>query len=906
MAEKYMSYRYPNESFSGCDMTASIVYSWKEDNKTKYSSHILGELQTVSYSIHMEKRPVRSIGNVNAKDYVMGPRTIAGSLVFAVFNKHFAKKIMAENNNKFKSGQAFLVDELPPFDIVISLANEYGLRSRLVIYGVRLLNEGQVMSINDVFTENTYQFMATDVEYMNDELSYESRSNYSSFFKLKDDYNNRGNDTLPSASNKVNIHYFDPNNDKVENIKLNVATVDATRNNKNGKAIISLFPIQSEGTLKITDSKNKEINIPVNGSNSYSLVLAPDMYTVVYSKPNPESWRCNTKSFNIKEFVDIYATKKYAPIIELLTDTTIKAYSNEPTHTHLGVQRNDTANYYELKNRRATVTNLERDTTYYLFTCNGPETLSSPKIKVTTFNVFVKPFNDFRRMVESNILLLLYKDLTRYYNIIDEAEKIAINSSSFTSPTDCIVKLKQRYEADLKNLDKNDVNYTDKHAELTHNIYACGELIFLSNKVNNNILNIVNKDSEVKPPKKYQNEALDNVFQFNEDINEAEFYRMHKNIPQFADLVTSNMFDNVDGHSNSFLYVGRSGLNHYVQSVREGIRSAKVEFYSMTVREKEKMLNENKPVITDQDQSKINLIIKDELGKSISNELLNRAFMRKIKTIDNPKILDVQVDEIKEDYIKVSTVINNITSKDKPEYYYIAVATKEDIAKNDFIYKRKFLNSEHEIILKDIDYALVKDKSYSLWVEDKECNQISNVTTFKMSIEENINDREVFEYEMQSIIGDIKSRIQNLVPTIIYNMYISEIENNEEITKTNVVDKSIQFILYSGIGQSTIQSCLKAIKKYIGFIGDDTNIFNSVTYIDNNLTIDSSKSCNTVIMKFRENEYSYEVIPCIKGENIIKVDNLYDFYIVINMAQDLSFKSNPIYIDTLENTMEVL
>ena len=165
-------YKYPNESFSGCDMTASIVYNWVEEDskgklKKRYSSHVLGELQTISYSIHMEKRPVRSIGNVNAKDYVMGPRTIAGSLVFAVFNRHFAKNIMAEHNNYFSEGQAFLVDELPPFDVVISLANEYGLRSKLVIYGVRLLNEGQVMSVNDVFTENTYQFMATDIEYMN-------------------------------------------------------------------------------------------------------------------------------------------------------------------------------------------------------------------------------------------------------------------------------------------------------------------------------------------------------------------------------------------------------------------------------------------------------------------------------------------------------------------------------------------------------------------------------------------------------------------------------------------------------------------------------------------------------------------------------------------------------------------
>jgi hypothetical protein len=55
---------YTNETFSGCDMVASITIK----NGTKSYTKVVGELQTVSYSIHMEKKPIRSIGNVNAKD----------------------------------------------------------------------------------------------------------------------------------------------------------------------------------------------------------------------------------------------------------------------------------------------------------------------------------------------------------------------------------------------------------------------------------------------------------------------------------------------------------------------------------------------------------------------------------------------------------------------------------------------------------------------------------------------------------------------------------------------------------------------------------------------------------------------------------------------------------------------
>ena len=167
-------------SFSGCDMavTCNIL------NQTI----TLGTLQTISYSIHMDRQPVRSIGNINAKDYTLGPRTIAGSLVFAVFDKHLLyhmieayrdtnTSVISSNKyvdmaSKYKSltnSRHILSDELPPFDITITFANEYGTRSKAAIYGVRLVNEGQVMSINDVYTENTYQFVALDIDYMRNE-----------------------------------------------------------------------------------------------------------------------------------------------------------------------------------------------------------------------------------------------------------------------------------------------------------------------------------------------------------------------------------------------------------------------------------------------------------------------------------------------------------------------------------------------------------------------------------------------------------------------------------------------------------------------------------------------------------------------------------------------------------------
>lgn len=166
---------FGNNSFSGADMVAIMHISGLNGIKGTYT---LGSLQTLSYSTSMQRMPIRSIGNVNAKDYVMGQRTIAGSLVFAVFDKHFAYEAMKAIQGITEEEYHFLADELPPFDITITFANEYGKIAKLAIYGVRLINEGQVMSINDIYTENTYQYVATDIDYLSDQTTNTSGAIY--------------------------------------------------------------------------------------------------------------------------------------------------------------------------------------------------------------------------------------------------------------------------------------------------------------------------------------------------------------------------------------------------------------------------------------------------------------------------------------------------------------------------------------------------------------------------------------------------------------------------------------------------------------------------------------------------------------------------------------------------------
>jgi len=161
------SFAKTNVSFSGCDMviTAEMVTT-----KGASVSVIVGEAQTISYSIYRKLSPILNIGNINAKDYVGGPRTIAGSLVMTVFNQHWGTQLIDKfsKSEGYASSKKVLMDELAPINITISMANEYGICSRLAIYGVRIFSEGQVMSINDIFTENTFQYVALNIDYLAD------------------------------------------------------------------------------------------------------------------------------------------------------------------------------------------------------------------------------------------------------------------------------------------------------------------------------------------------------------------------------------------------------------------------------------------------------------------------------------------------------------------------------------------------------------------------------------------------------------------------------------------------------------------------------------------------------------------------------------------------------------------
>ena len=66
----------------------------------------------------------------------------------------------------FKAVDAYYVDEIKPFNVTITLHNEYGNAARFSILGVEILNEGSGMSIDDITTEKACTFVARSLSHL--------------------------------------------------------------------------------------------------------------------------------------------------------------------------------------------------------------------------------------------------------------------------------------------------------------------------------------------------------------------------------------------------------------------------------------------------------------------------------------------------------------------------------------------------------------------------------------------------------------------------------------------------------------------------------------------------------------------------------------------------------------------
>lgn len=146
------------KSFSGTDTLVFILLPGS-------NPVILGSITTVSYSVYRTKQPVINLGRTNINGVTRGSRIFAGTMIFTLINQHWLNELMDEDQTNWLSQyQELKADELPLFDLMVVSANEYGSYVTMFLYGVDITDEGQVVSVEDLFTENTLSFVARDIQ----------------------------------------------------------------------------------------------------------------------------------------------------------------------------------------------------------------------------------------------------------------------------------------------------------------------------------------------------------------------------------------------------------------------------------------------------------------------------------------------------------------------------------------------------------------------------------------------------------------------------------------------------------------------------------------------------------------------------------------------------------------------
>lgn len=144
-------------SYAGTDIIAVFRFPDIIENAKPM---VFGELTTISYSIYRDKFPVRALGFTNPKGYTKAGRTIAGSMIFTMFNKPIINQVV---QNIYSKKFNMIPDELPPFSVDITFCNEYGSKTHIALFGVEIVEGNQIMTVDNLQTNEQYSFVAQDI-----------------------------------------------------------------------------------------------------------------------------------------------------------------------------------------------------------------------------------------------------------------------------------------------------------------------------------------------------------------------------------------------------------------------------------------------------------------------------------------------------------------------------------------------------------------------------------------------------------------------------------------------------------------------------------------------------------------------------------------------------------------------
>ena len=826
-------------SYSGCDIivTARLNVLTETKKELKEKVYTLGSLQTLSVSTHQDKKPVRVIGSVNALDYVMGQRTIAGSLVFAVFDQHFATE-MFKDLEEATGKTFFLPDELPALDITITFANEYGRQSRMAIYGVRIINEGQVMSINDLYTENTYQFVATAMEPLKKGIQVGSSSSAN-----KTPYINSSQESVEVNAVSIGEEIYKQsqiiNLNENTKVSLIVNVEQPTYANQEGIVKLYISPIQSSGTISILDKKKNKIvlDIPVTqNSSQYSVFLRSGDYSAWYH--NNGQILSNTVSFIINTISNMEYSYNDTPVIENVTDTTITALSNNPTHT-IGVCVD-----------MITLKEIESDINSRIFKFDN----LSPNTK---YQVYTKHKDSFSNITEVKTLE------KEYQNLIIFKDYVKCNKNLLSKDFD-------NYQEILNKLVDDNYLYT----LIKEKSIEAKELIFMAIKYKNEITSVINNDNTTNMPKKKIDNIYGNTFNFENGVAKANIF-INKNKRDY--------FEASETYPIEVTYTGKPNSLYNVISVNNDfIKSPKYTFYAFSDNDKaniEKQFG---------DVNVLNSLDTIQLSNnklSIDSLKCLTAKMNKAKDIDLLKAPSAYINDI-------CDLIANIDYKDilgLDKKYYLCISNLNECLDKTPFRKIEINTTYNNIIIENSLTAINKKDIFAIWIEDEQFNIVSELG-FTSALED-IED--LNSYIVKEEIIDIAKKIENNIGKIgLLTDIINSI--NYESIDTKDIYKELALIFANQKEEISYDLMYELFKVKFNSICTNKEKYKTAIYNTNSKTInfENAKDVELVHIAIKKDDYIIRVID----DNQANVNSNYDFNLFYLISSNPVIKSGFVLI----------
>lgn len=181
------TYNNAYTTFSGADIKAVV------------NGHVFSNLLSISWNITREKAPIYVLGVKDPVSMSRGKRGIAGTLSFQNFDRDAVLWVIKDDPDRYQytdylsniatvdlygnpdptngwfdwsaadsfrgvsTQTAYYADQMPPMDVTLTYANEYGNMAVEQVFGIEILNEGKGVHIDDMAVETAMTFICRGI-----------------------------------------------------------------------------------------------------------------------------------------------------------------------------------------------------------------------------------------------------------------------------------------------------------------------------------------------------------------------------------------------------------------------------------------------------------------------------------------------------------------------------------------------------------------------------------------------------------------------------------------------------------------------------------------------------------------------------------------------------------------------